>query len=101
MSSFVHPFKNVFEAIQFALPKGTIVADPVYERCESFGPGVVVSLAPVAAIANQPGTLQSGEVLRNHRLRDTGALGQSVNRLFAVAGQPFVDGSAGLGMLKP
>jgi len=71
--------------IKSALPEGTIVADPVHEWRESFRSSLVVGLAPMAAIANQPGTLQSGQVLRNHRLRHTRALRQSVNGLLAVA----------------
>jgi hypothetical protein len=53
-----------------------------------------MGLAPLSAIANQLGTLQSGEVLRNHRLRHTRALRQGVNRLVTVTSQPFEDGSA-------
>lgn len=70
------------------------MADPVHQWRESFRSGAVVGLAPLAAIANQPGTLQDGQMLRNHRLRHTRALRQRVNRLVAVAGQPFENGSA-------
>lgn len=80
--------------IKSALPEGTIVADPVRERRESFRSGSVMGLAPVAAIANQPGTLQSGQVLRNHWLRHTRALRQSVNGLLAVASESLEDGPA-------
>jgi hypothetical protein len=40
-----------------------------------------MGLAPLAAMANQPDTLQGGQMLRNHRLRHTGAFRQSVNSL--------------------
>jgi hypothetical protein len=43
-------------------------------------------------MANQPCALESGEVLRDHGLRDSGARRQSVNRKIAVASEPFEDG---------
>ncbi len=53
-----------------------------------------MGFASLAAIANQPGALQSGKMLGNHRLRHTRALGQSVHGLFAIPGQPLEDGAA-------
>lgn len=89
------PFENLPEAIKFVLPEGAVVVDPVHQWGESFRPGLVVALSALAAIANQPGPLQSGQVLGNHRLRYARVLSQSVDGEFAVAGEPLEDGPAG------
>jgi len=77
------------------MPEAAVVTHPVHQRCERSRLSAVMGLAALAAVANQLGTLQSGQVLRNHGLRDTRAFGQSANGLVAVACQPFEDSSPG------
>lgn len=89
------PFEDLPEPVEFVLPEGAVVADPVDQRCESLRPGLVVGLATFAAVANQASPLQSGQVPGNHRLRYAGVLSESVNGELAVADEPLVDGSAG------
>ena len=67
------------------------MADPVHQRRKGLRPGTVMGFTPVAAMGDQSGTLECGQMLRDHRLRYTRTLGQSMHGLAAVAGQPFED----------
>lgn len=51
-------------------PEGAVVRDPVDERLHPARLNPVVDKAPVAPAVHQAGVFQSGEVLRDRRLRD-------------------------------
>jgi hypothetical protein len=55
----------------------------------------VVSLAPGAAVADELGALEYGEVLGDGGLGDAGVEREGVDGLLAVAGELLEDGAAG------
>src|SRR5260370_21099377 len=61
--SLVHPFEQIFEVVEPALPEPGHLACPVGER----GPGAelraIVRLATFVTVAHQPGLLQDPEML--------------------------------------
>ena len=65
-------------------PEGAVVRDPVDERLHPARLHPVVDAAPLAPAVHQAGVFQSGEVLRDRRLRDVEARREVLHRRFAA-----------------
>ena len=76
-------------------PEEVVVAQPVGQGRESVGVGAVVDFATVAAVANEPGAFEDGEVFGDGGLGDAGVGSEGVDGLFAVLGEVFEEVSAG------
>jgi hypothetical protein len=87
--SLVHPFEQIFEAVEPALPKSGHLACPVDERGQGAALRTVVRLATFVAVAHETGLLEDPEMLRDGRLRDPGPGRQSPDRLLSIAAQSF------------
>jgi hypothetical protein len=59
----VHPFEEIFEVIESALPKPGHLACPVDQRGQSAELRAVVCLATLVAVAHQAGLLQNTKML--------------------------------------
>ena len=81
--------------VEALFPEEVVVAEPVGEGGEGVGVSAVVDFAAVAAMANEFGALQEGEVFGDGGLRDAGVGGEGVDGLFAVAGEVFEEAAAG------
>ena len=68
-----------FEAVETVAPKRAVEIEPVDHGGERIGLGAIVSFATLAAMANQLGALEYGEVLGDGGLRDAGVAGQGVD----------------------
>src|SRR5882757_8034734 len=90
--SLVHPFEQIFEVVEPALPEAGHLACPVDQRCQGPELSAIVRPATFVAVAHQPGLLQDPEMLRDGRLRDPGLSRQGPDRLVSVATQPLEDG---------
>jgi hypothetical protein len=87
----VHPFEQVFEVVEPALPKICHLAGPVdqwRQRTELRG---VMRLAAFVAIAHEAGLLQNYEVFGDGRLRDPGMSRQDSDGLLAFPAQALED----------
>src|ERR1700722_19735812 len=82
--SLVHPFEQIFEVVEPALPEAGHLACPVDQRSQGAELRPVVRLATFMAVAHQPGLLQHPEMLRDGRLRDPGPSRQRPDSLLAV-----------------
>src|SRR5688572_11277010 len=85
--SLVHPFQQILEAVEPALPETGHLARPVDQRRERAGIGAVMRLAALVAASHQPGLLQHSEMFRNDRLRDAGTRRQRPDRLLSLAAE--------------
>jgi hypothetical protein len=94
----VHPFKQVFETVEPALPEPGHLACPVDQRGQGAKLRAIMRQAAFVTVAHQPGLLQDPEMLRDGRLRDPGSSGQSPDGLFSIAAQSFEKGpTSGIG----
>jgi hypothetical protein len=91
----VHPFEEVFEAVETFTPEGTVVIEPVDHGGERIGLGAVMGFASFVAMADQLGALEHGQMLGDGGLGDSGVAGEGVDGLLAGPRQFFEDGSAG------
>jgi hypothetical protein len=90
--SLVHPFQQVFEVVEPALPEPGHLAGPVDQRGQGAELRAVVRLATFVAVVHQPGLLQDSEMLLDGRLRDPGLSRQGPDRLLSFAAQSLEDG---------
>ena len=89
--SLVHPFQQIFELVEPALPEAGHLAGPVDQRRQRAELRAVMGLAAVLAALHQPGLFQNAEMLGDGRLRNLGPRRQGPHRLLAVAAQPLED----------
>src|ERR1700722_7898607 len=61
--SLVHPFEQIFEVIEPALPEAGHLARPVDQRGQGTELRAIVRLAAFVAVAHQPGLPQDPEML--------------------------------------
>jgi hypothetical protein len=61
--SLVHPFEQIFEVIESALPKPGHLPCPVDERGQGPELRAIVGLATFMAVAHQPSLLQNAKML--------------------------------------
>src|ERR1700733_7666994 len=87
----VHPFEEIFETVEPALPKAGHPAGPVDQRRQRAELRAVMRLAAFRTVAHQPGLLENAEMFRDRRLRNSGLRRQGPDRLLAVAAQPLQD----------
>jgi hypothetical protein len=87
----VHPFEQIFEFVEPALPEAGHSAGPVGQRRQRTDLRAVMRLTAFVAVAHQPGPFQNAEMFRDVRLRNPGARRQRRDRLVAVAAQPLED----------
>jgi hypothetical protein len=59
----VHPFEQIFELVESALPVAGHLAGPVDQRGKRTELRAIVRLATFVAVAHQPGLLQDPEML--------------------------------------
>jgi hypothetical protein len=85
----VHPFEKIFEVIEPALPKPRHPICPINERGERLGLCAIERLTALLAIAYELRLFENAEMLGDSRLRDSGPLGQSANRLLTFTAQPL------------
>jgi hypothetical protein len=64
----VHPFEQIFEVVEPALPKTGHVARPIDQRGQGAELRTIVPLATFVAVEHQPGPLQNAKMLGNSRL---------------------------------
>ena len=81
--------------VEAVAPEGAVVAEPVDHGSEGVGLGAVVGLAAGAAMVDEPGSFEDGEVLGDGGLGDAGVEGEGVDGLFALAGELFEERAAG------
>jgi hypothetical protein len=86
----VHPFEQVFEAIEPVAPEHAVPTHPIDEGSESFWLGAVVGFSP-AAVAHQTSQLERAQMFRHRRLRHAGKVSQRMDGLFALAAKSFED----------
>lgn len=84
-----------FEAVEAVAPKRAVEIEPVDHGGEGIGLGAIVSFATLAAMANELGALEYGEVLGHSGLRDACVAGQGVDCHFALTGEPLKKGATG------
>jgi hypothetical protein len=61
--SLVHPFEQIFEVVESALPEPGHLARPVDQRGKRAELRAIVRLATFVAVAHQPGLLQDPKML--------------------------------------
>src|ERR1019366_1542278 len=93
--SLVHPFQQVFEVVEPALPEPGHLPCPVDQRGKRIDLRAIVRLAALVAVAHQPGPPQDPEMLRDCRLRNPGASRQGPDRLLSFATQSLENGPPG------
>jgi len=76
-------------------PESAVLFEPIRDGRERICLNAIVGFAALAAMPYQLGPLKHGEVLGDGGLRNTGAIGQSVDGLLAVAGEALEDCPAG------
>jgi hypothetical protein len=59
----VHPFEQIFEVVESALPKTGHVARPIDQRRQGAELRTIVRLATFVAVAHQPGLLEDPQML--------------------------------------
>src|SRR5262249_49103150 len=89
--SLIHPFQQVFEAVEPAFPEPGKLTRPVDQWSQGPELRAIVRLATVLSFAHQPGPLQDPKVLRDGGVRHPGWGRQSPNRLLTFATQSFED----------
>src|SRR5882762_4455545 len=85
--SLVHPFQQIFKAVESILPNAGHLARPVDQRSQGAKLCAVVCLATFVAVAHQPGLLENPKMLRDGGLRDPGPGRQSSDSLLSFAAQ--------------
>jgi hypothetical protein len=91
----VHPFKQIFEVIEPALPEAGHLAGPVDQWGECAALRAIVRLATFVAVAHKPSLLENAKMLGDGRLRDSGLRRQCGNGLLSSAAQSLEDGPPG------
>jgi hypothetical protein len=81
--------------VEALLPEGAVVAEPVGEGREGVGVCAVVGFAAVAAMLDEFGAFEEGEVFGDGGLGDAGEGSEGVDCLFAVEGEVFVEAASG------
>jgi hypothetical protein len=81
----VHPFQEIFETIEVALPESGHLARPIGQRRQRARLRAVMCLTAILAIAYQPGLFQDAQMLRYGWLRDFGPDRQGSDRLLSFA----------------
>src|SRR6266853_361086 len=79
----VHPFEQIFEVVEPALPEAGHLPCPVDQRSQGAELRAIVRVATFVAVAHQPGLLQDPKMLRDGRLRDPGPGRQAPDRLLS------------------
>src|SRR5665647_1997375 len=87
--SLVHPFEQVFEVVEPALPEPGHLAGPVDQGAKRAELRAIVGLSSFVTVAHQPGLLEDSKMLRDGGLRDPGPSRQGPDRLLSFAAQPF------------
>jgi hypothetical protein len=87
----VHPFEQVFEVVEPALPKICHLAGPIDQWRQRTQLCAVMRLAAFVAIAHETGLLQDYEVFGDGRLRDPGVSRQHSDSLLAFPAQALED----------
>jgi hypothetical protein len=59
----VHPFEQIFEVVEPALPEAGHLARPIDQRGQGAELRAIMRLATFVAIAHQPGLFQNPEML--------------------------------------
>jgi hypothetical protein len=59
----VHPFEQIFEVVESALPKPGHLACPINQRSQGAKLRAIVRLATFVPVAHQPGLLQNAKML--------------------------------------
>jgi hypothetical protein len=91
----IHPFEQVFEAVEPALPEAFHLSRPIDQRAQGAHLGAVVRLSAVMSVAHEPSLFQHAKMLRDGGLRHAGVSGQRSDRLLASAAKALEDCAPG------
>jgi len=91
----IHPFEQIFEAIESVSPESDHVTCPIYEWSERCALRAVMGLASRRTATHKASLFKHPEMFGNSRLRDARAIRQCPNRRLSFTAQPFEKGSAG------
>ena len=85
----VHPFEQIFEVVEPALPEAGHLACPVDQRSQGAELRAIVRVATFVAVAHQAGEFENAQMLGYGGLRDARLIGQRSYGLLPVTTQSF------------